>query len=124
MSALSQNKVWVKGFRQGVPYYLNLHTAEETFIKPQDFKEPKISVPQQECTDNAIKNAQQQFEAGQITKEEYEEIITIINKGQEVDDIHQFLNNSSVADHPVNQDSVDPGLLIVDKDTGKKVNKK
>jgi len=121
------SRKWVSGLRKGQPYYLNLETNEETFIKPRDFDGDDEADPTGECSVNASRMAKEQLDSGIITKEEYNVIISKIEKGQEVDDIDQFLNDvpSRQRFHSVDSlpDEVtdDPNLVITDLTTGKKV---
>ena len=56
----------------------------------------KGSVSQQDCSDTAVQFAAEQLEAGIITAEEYNTIISTIVKAQEVDDVDQFLHHGQL----------------------------
>eukprot|EP00750_Incisomonas_marina_P000624 INCI10441.4.p1 GENE.INCI10441.4~~INCI10441.4.p1 ORF type:complete len:945 (-),score=205.57 INCI10441.4:2340-5174(-) len=147
---------WVKGTKNGRPYYLNLDTHEETTIRPINFKDSpssprrgmqttagtgslggspgssgpagaaKGSVSQQDCSDTAVQFAAEQLEAGIITAEEYNTIISTIVKAQEVDDVDQFLHHGQLQKFQSTESlpeevSADPELIITDLSTGRKV---
>ena len=138
---MSSEAGWVKGVKNGKPFFFNIFSQKQTFIRPVDFRTPPTSPrrrtksfgpnatqqsPQQACTEDAVKEAAEQLRAGIITQQEYDIIVSTIEKGQEVDDIDQFLNHGELRKFQSTEslpDEVvsDPSLLITDLSTGKKV---
>ena len=116
---------WVAGTKNGQPYYLNLETDEQTFIKPKDFGKPERTISQQECTDKALEGAQLQLRNSEITQEEYDLIVETIQAAQDVDDADQFLHQGQLdkfGNRALPEDvASDPALMVTDLSTGQKL---